>query len=177
MCVCIKSAVLVFTPSASHAERFSIISRGFRCTCMQKTLYTVPTAIWRVSTFSFSFYLRCFFYSPLNSPIYNLSFFSFDIGCAFFPFRGYVYGCMDDYIHISTYILLLPFHFLLPSSSLFFFRRAQIRDGSTRRIVREKQHKKFKRFYFFLFFFHTAIRHSLDRFLFSNVFQLIRREQ
>jgi hypothetical protein len=34
---------------------------------------------------------------------------------------------------------------------------------TARRIVREKQHKKFKRFYFF-FFFHTAIRHSLDRF-------------
>jgi hypothetical protein len=53
---------------------------------------------------------------------------------------------MDDYIHISTYILLLPFHFLLPSS-LFFFRRAQIRDGSTRRIVREKQ--KIQTFLFF----------------------------
>lgn len=146
MCVCIKSAVLVFTPSASHAERFSIISRGFRCTCMQKTLYTVPTAIWRVSTFSFLF-LPDVSSIPLSTlPSITFPFFSFDIGCAFFPFRGYVYVCMDDYIHISTYILLLPFHFLLPSS-LFFFRRAQIRDGSTRRIVREKQ--KIQTFLFF----------------------------
>jgi hypothetical protein len=89
---------------------------------------------------------------PLSTlPSITFPFFSFDIGCAFFPFRGYVYVCMDDYIHISTYILLLPFHFLLPSS-LFFFRRAQIRDGSTN--SPRKTTQKIQTFLFFIFLSH-----------------------
>jgi hypothetical protein len=99
---------------------------------------------------------------PLSTlPSITFPFFSFDIGCAFFlSFPGLcvcMYGWLYTYFYLYT---TTTFSFLITFFSIFF---AALKFVTARRIVREKQHKKFKRFYFF-FFFHTAIRHSLDRF-------------
>ena len=179
MYVCVKRRSSLHTLRLSRWAVLSIISRGFRCTCM----YIGPSSsICQQLLFFFLYLRRCFFLRPLFqtlNTVYIPFFLALSSGCAFLSFFFSGYGWLYTYFYLPL-LLLLPFHFLLPFFFLFFFfSRAQIRDGSTRRKTTQK--KKL----FFLFFsypprFVTVSIHFIFFFFLvvvSNVFQLIRQEK
>ena len=179
MYVCVKRRSSLHTLRLSRWAVLSIISRGFRCTCM----YIGPSSsICQQLLFFFLYLCRCFFLRPLFqtlNTVYIPFFLALSSGCAFLSFFFSGYGWLYTYFYLPL-LLLLPFHFLLPFFFSFFFFSPR---SNSWRLDATKNNTK-KKVIFFILFISTAIRHSLDTFHFffflvivSNVFQLIRQEK